>query len=94
MSVEASTTDAEAGGRLAEHAYGDLGAAADTFGHIRLTTDVTRYAAGLDELGRRDSATHLLDGLAQTLEDRRVKPDVVRKVQWKRQQIAEGHADR
>ncbi|MEE1837105.1 hypothetical protein [Streptomyces sp. SP17KL33] len=94
VSVVAAGTDAEAGGQLAEQAYGDLGAAANTFGHIRLTNDVTRAAAGLDELGRRDSATHLLDGLVHTLEERQVKPEVVRKVQWERQQIAEGHTDR
>ncbi|MGW0846605.1 hypothetical protein ACWD26_42080 [Streptomyces sp. NPDC002787] len=94
VSVEATGTDAEAGGQLAERAYGDLGAAANTFGHIRLTNDVTRCAVGLDELGRRDSATQLLDGLAHTLEERHVKPEVVRKVQWERQQIAEGHAHR
>ncbi|MET7652497.1 hypothetical protein [Streptomyces sp. NPDC005486] len=93
-SIEAKATDADEGWQLAQHAYGDLGSAADTFGHIRLTRDVTRCAVGLDRLGRRDSATQLLDGLAQTLEGRRVKPEVVRRVQRERQQIAGGRGDR
>jgi hypothetical protein len=93
-SIEAKGTDADAGWQLAQHAYGDLGTAANTFGHIRLTRDVTRCAVGLDRLGRRDSATQLLDGLAQTLEDRHVKPEVVQRVQRERQQIAGGRADR
>ncbi len=92
--IEAKGTDADDGWRLAQHAYGDLGTAADTFGHIRLTRDVTRCAVGLDGLGRRDSATQLLDGLAQTLEHRRVKPEVVQRVQRERQQIADGRSDR
>ncbi|WP_330286138.1 hypothetical protein [Streptomyces sp. NBC_00576] len=93
-SIEARGTDAEAGRQLAERAYGDFDAAANTFGHIRLTQDVTRCAVGLEELGRRDSATQLLDGLAQTLEGRHVKPEVVQRVQRERQQIAGGRADR
>jgi hypothetical protein len=93
-SIEARGTDAEAGGQLIEHAYGDLGVAANTFGHIRLTHDVTRCAIGLDGLGRRDSATELLDGLARTLEHRNVKPEVVQRVQRERQQIASGRVDR
>jgi hypothetical protein len=82
----------EAGWHLAQQAYGDLDTAADTFGHIRLTREVTRSATGLDSLGRRDSATQLLDGLVQTLEDRHVKREVVQKVRRDRQQIAESRA--
>jgi hypothetical protein len=91
-SIEAKGTDPEAGWQLAQQAYGDLDTAADTFGHIRLTRGVTRCATGLDSLGRRDSATQLLDGLVQTLEDRHVKREVVQKVRRDRQQIAESRA--
>lgn len=91
-SIEAMEADADRGWQLAQQAYGDLGTAADTFGHIRLTRDVTRCAVGLDGLGRRDSATQLLDGLARTLEDRHVKPEVVQRVRREKEQIEGGRA--
>jgi len=65
---------------MIERAYGDLNAAADTLGHIRLTEQVERVATGLAEAGQRREAAGLTDRLAATLADRAVLPSVVQRV--------------
>ncbi|MFE0186773.1 reprolysin-like metallopeptidase [Streptomyces sp. NPDC058989] len=86
--IEARGTDADAGMELARRAYEDLDTAAETFGHIRLTRNVEAIAVALDEQDRREPATQLLGRLAQTLQDRQVKPRVVERVQQLEQRIA------
>lgn len=61
-------------------AYDDLDAAADTFGHIRLTEQVTRTAKALAAEGEQERGHDLAANLAQVLENRGVLPSVVAEV--------------
>jgi hypothetical protein len=88
--LELTTADTESGLQRAEQAYQDLNAAAETFGHIRLTRNVERIARSLDQQGKGERATQLVGGLARTLESRRVKPGVVQRVRKLEQQLAGG----
>ncbi|MFF3843717.1 hypothetical protein [Streptomyces sp. NPDC002328] len=67
-------------GRLAERAYGDLDAAAETLGHIRLTRAVEQVAGARHDREEGAPAARLLTDLARTLERRGVKPSVVQEV--------------
>ncbi|MEV8099077.1 hypothetical protein [Kitasatospora sp. NPDC085879] len=89
--LKKAQTDTESGRRWTEQAYGDLTDAAKTFGHIRLTRNIESIARALDRQDQGEPAARLLGDLAQTLEDRKVKPDVVAQVQDLRQQIAGGN---
>ncbi|MEV5438784.1 hypothetical protein AB0K80_22640 [Streptomyces sp. NPDC052682] len=86
--VDAQGTDVDTALPLAQRAYGDLDAAADTFGHIRLTRKVEATAGALAAQDRHDWATELLDRLVQTLRERRVTPRVVEQVQEEKQRIS------
>lgn len=88
--LELTTADTEAGRQRAEQAYGDLDAAAETFGHIRLTRNIERIARSLGQQGAGEPATQLVSGLARTLESRRVKPDVVKRVRKLEHQLGGG----
>ncbi|MFD6967980.1 hypothetical protein [Streptomyces sp. NPDC059949] len=88
--LELTTSDTEAGWQRAEQAYGDLNAAAETFGHIRLTRNIEHMARSLDQQGEGRDATQLVGDLARTLESRRVKPGVVKRVRKLEQQLADG----
>ncbi|MGV9944149.1 hypothetical protein [Streptomyces sp. NPDC003401] len=88
--LELTTADLKSGWRRTEQAYGDLDAAAETFGHIRLTRDIEHIARSLDQQGKSEPATRLVRGLARTLESRRVKPAVVKRVRKLEQQLADG----
>ncbi|WP_326573134.1 hypothetical protein OG889_00190 [Streptomyces sp. NBC_00481] len=86
--LELTTADTESGRQRAEQAYGDLNAAAETFGHIRLARDIEHLARSLDQQGKSEPATRLVSGLARTLENRRVKPSVVKRARKLEQQLA------
>lgn len=58
-------------------AYGDLDAAAETFGHIDVTAQVVDAAESLSGLGDTARAGALVEDLANTLEQRNVKEEVV-----------------
>ncbi|WP_326593271.1 hypothetical protein [Streptomyces sp. NBC_01294] len=88
--LELTTSDTESGWQRAEQAYGDLNAAAETFGHIRLTRNIEHMARSLDQQGEGRDATQLVGDLARTLESRRVKPGVVKRVRKLEQQLADG----
>lgn len=62
---------------LLDVAYQDLETAADTFGHIRLTEQVTGATVALAEEGDEQYATELTERLADTLEHRGVLAEVV-----------------
>ena len=62
-------------------AYADLGRAADTLGHIRVTETVEQTARALAETDARPAAAQLAASLAGTLGQRGVLPSVVRRVQ-------------
>lgn len=72
-------------------AYDDLDAAADTFGHIRLTEQVSRTAKALAAEGERERGHDLAADLAQVLEQRGVLLSVVSKVRETAQSTADGH---
>ncbi|TDO30999.1 hypothetical protein EV643_13423 [Kribbella sp. VKM Ac-2527] len=65
---------------LLDTAYGDLDTAADTFGHIRLTEEVTRTAQALAKEGNRSRGAEMTGSLAQVLDGRGVLPRVVAEV--------------
>ncbi|WP_031485982.1 hypothetical protein [Streptomyces bicolor] len=88
--VDLTTADTESGWQRAEQAYGDLNAAAETFGHIRLTRNIEHIARSLDQQGKSEPAAQLVGGLARTLESRRVKPGVVQRVRNLEQQLGGG----
>ncbi|MCX5613005.1 hypothetical protein OHB39_36450 [Streptomyces sp. NBC_00047] len=88
--LELTTSDTESGWQRAEQAYGDLNAAAETFGHIRLTRNIEHIARSLGQEGKGEPATQLVSGLARTLESRRVKPGVVKRVRKLEHQLASG----
>ncbi|GAA3134531.1 hypothetical protein [Streptomyces echinatus] len=88
--LELTTSDPESGWQRTKQAYQDLNAAAETFGHIRLTCNVEHIAKSLDQQGKGQPAAELVSGLARTLESRRVKPDVVKRVRKLEQQLAGG----
>jgi hypothetical protein len=88
--LELTAADLESGWQRAEQAYGDLNAAAETFGHIRLARNIEHIARSLDQQGKGEPATRLVSGLALTLESRRVKPGVVKRVRKLEQQLAGG----
>ncbi|MDF3144739.1 MULTISPECIES: hypothetical protein [unclassified Streptomyces] len=88
--LEVTTADLESGRQRAEQAYGDLNAAAETFGHIRLARNIEHIARSLDQQGKGETATQLVSGLAQTLESRRVKPGVVQRARKLEQQLSGG----
>ncbi|WP_336211359.1 hypothetical protein [Nonomuraea sp. LPB2021202275-12-8] len=63
--------------RMLTMAYDDMNAAAETFGHIRLTEEVTRVARTLTRRGDERLGGRLADTLADTLEQRAVLGSVV-----------------
>jgi hypothetical protein len=67
-------------GPLAERAYGDYDAAAETLGHIRLTDSVKRVATAGREREEGVPGTDLLTTLVRTLKRRGVKPSVIKEV--------------
>lgn len=94
LRLEATRTDTESGWQRTEQAYADLTTAAETFGHIRLTRNIENIARALDQQGRGEPATQLLSDLARTLENRQVKPEVVKRVRELGQQLADGAGSR
>lgn len=74
---------------LLDVAYQDLDTAADTFGHIRLTEQVTGATVALAEEGDEQYATELTERLADTLEHRGVLPEVVSDVRGMAQTMSE-----
>lgn len=73
-------TETSTGGPLVDRAYGDLGRAADTFGHIGLTRRVGQVAESLAQAGESGPAAAMSNHLAQTLEERGVLAGVVEHV--------------
>ncbi|MFI7499251.1 hypothetical protein ACIBVL_12195 [Streptomyces sp. NPDC049687] len=92
--IEPRSTDVDGGLEMAQRAYGDLDAAADTFGHIRLTRRIEATAGALAEQDRHDPATNLLDRLTQTLRGRGVGPQYVQKVEKLKQRLTQDRGAR
>lgn len=82
--AEPAPKDAEP---MIERAYGDLNAAADTLGHIRLTEQIEQVATGLAKAGERREAAALTDRLAATLADRQVLPSVVQRIREQSEEL-------
>jgi hypothetical protein len=74
---------------LLGQAYRDPEAAADTLGHIRMTDQVERVAAGLADGGQRREAADLTTRVADTLENRQVLPAVIRKIRASSEELAQ-----
>ncbi|MEY9963007.1 hypothetical protein ABIA33_001033 [Streptacidiphilus sp. MAP12-16] len=81
-------TDPQAARPMLDLAFGDLDAAFETFGPVRLSRDVRRVAEALGAQGEQRRASEMTDKLVRCLEQREVKPSAVEQVREAQRRLA------
>jgi len=81
-------TDPQTARPMIDAAYGDLDAAFETFGPVRLSRDLLRIAEALSGQGEQKRAAEMTDKLARCLQQHEVKPQAVERVRQSQQRFA------
>ena len=81
-------TDPQTARPMIDAAYGDLDAAFETFGPVRLSRDVLRIGEALSGQGEQKRSAEMADKLARCLQQHEVKPQAVERVRQTQQRFS------